>query len=41
MKHLSELEKQAIDAKFDIDTYDKFDIVKQGLEETVAKLSTY
>lgn len=41
MMHLSELEKQAIDAKFDIDTYDKFDIVKQGLEETVAKLSTY
>lgn len=41
MKHLGELEKQAIDAKFDIETYDKFDIVKQGLEETVAKLSTY
>jgi signal transduction histidine kinase/CheY-like chemotaxis protein len=41
LKHLSLLEKQAIAAKFNDETSKKFDSLKQGLTETIAKLSTY
>lgn len=41
LKHLNLLEKQAIDAQFNDETAQKFDALKKGLQETVAKLSTY
>jgi signal transduction histidine kinase/DNA-binding response OmpR family regulator len=41
LKHLSLLEKQAIAAEFNDETSKKFDSLKQGLTETIAKLSTY
>ncbi|MHA3787995.1 ATP-binding protein [Flavobacterium hauense] len=41
LKHLNILERQAIDAQFNDETFQKFDALKQGLEETVAKLNTY
>lgn len=41
LNHLSLLEKQAIDGEFTFETIKKFDLLKEGLTETIEKLGSY